>query len=301
MLYRVRRPAEQSNHRTAQRFSREELMWLKTDLHVHTCEGPDRFVPWTPQELIDRAAGAGYQVLSFTDHERVTYNASLARYAHDRGIVLIPGVEATVEGRHVLLYNFSYPPNALRTFADIRRHKGTHSLVVAPHPFFPGGTSLRDRLIEHLDLFDALEYSHFYTSWINPNRRAERLARKHSLPLLGSSDAHLPRQFGTTYSLVESDPTPEAVLAGIRCGRVQVVSRPLPTAVMLAIGLELAGGTLFGAVAESLGWLREILHQSLPAALPSGQASREPDGGARFTRVVQKRQGRRSSPPTPLT
>jgi predicted metal-dependent phosphoesterase TrpH len=219
-------------------------MWLKADLHVHTSEGPDQFVPWSPEELIDRAAQAGYQVLSFTDHDQVTYRPSLARYALERGIVLLPGVEATVEGRHVLLYNFWCPPQALRTFAGIRRHKSPDTLVVAPHPFFPGPTSLGRRLLEHLDLFDALEVSHFYTRWLDWNRPALRLARARNLPLLGCSDAHVPRQFETTYSLLEADPTPEGVMSAIRQGRVQVVSQPLSTAALFLIGLSLMTGTV---------------------------------------------------------
>jgi predicted metal-dependent phosphoesterase TrpH len=219
-------------------------MWLKADLHVHTSEGPDQFVPWSPEELIDRAAQAGYQVLSFTDHDQVTYRPSLARYALERGIVLLPGVEATVEGRHVLLYNFRCPLEALQTFAGIRRHKSPDTLVVAPHPFFPGPTSLGRRLLEHLDLFDALEVSHFYTRWLDWNRPALRLARARNLPILGCSDAHVPRQFGTTYSLLEADPTPEGVVSAIRAGRIQVVSQPLPAARLCAIGLALAAGTI---------------------------------------------------------
>jgi predicted metal-dependent phosphoesterase TrpH len=235
-------------------------MWLKVDLHLHTNEGPEGFVRWTPGELVDLAARAGYQVLSFTDHDRVTYSPGLARYARDRGIVLIPGVEATVEGRHVLLYNFASPPEALRTFADIRRHKSSNTLVVAPHPFYPGPTSLRRRLLQHLDLFDAVEYSHFYTSWLNGNHRALRLTQEHGFPLLGGSDAHLPRQFGTTYSLVDADLNPEGVVSAIRAGRVRVVSRPLATYALCTIGLALMGGTI---IHVSWGWIGTLRHAIL--------------------------------------
>ncbi|HWT82863.1 MAG TPA: PHP domain-containing protein, partial [Candidatus Methylomirabilis sp.] len=165
-------------------------MRLKADLHVHTCQGPESIVRWTPLQVIDLAAQAGYRILSITDHDRRTYDSSLACYARERGIVLIPGVEATIEGRHVLLYNFSHPPDALRTLGDIRRRKGPHSLVIAPHPFFPGPTSLRNRLVKNLDLFDAVEYCHFHTAWLDYNRAAQRLAQAKNLPLVGNSDAH---------------------------------------------------------------------------------------------------------------
>lgn len=219
-------------------------MWLKADLHLHTNAGPEGFVAWTPEELIDRAADAGFQVLSFTDHDRITYTPTLARYARDRGILLIPGVEATVEGRHVLLYNYRCPSESLHSFAAIREQSGCDTLVVAPHPFFPGPTSLRWHLLAHLDLFDAIEYSHFYTRWINWNRQGMSAAQRYALPLIGGSDAHLPRQFGTTYSLIESDPDPEGVLDAIRAGRVQVVSQPLETPELCRISAALVGGSL---------------------------------------------------------
>jgi predicted metal-dependent phosphoesterase TrpH len=265
-------------------------MWLKADLHTHTSEGVEGFVRWSPRELIDQAARAGYQVLSVTDHDRVTHNSSLARYARDRGILLIPGLEATVEGRHVLLYNFPCPSESLRTFAGIRRHKGPQSLVVAPHPFFPGPTSLGHRLLAHLDLFDAIEYSHFYTRWMNHNRGAVHLAQRRGLPLVGCSDAHLPRQFGTTYSLVEAEPDPEEVLGAIRRGRVKLVSRPLSAGSLCAIAFSLLRGAMLAEgerhlepLRAGLRWMTAALLQGLTRISPARNltspviASRRPD------------------------
>lgn len=78
-------------------------MGLKADLHPHTREG-EAFIAWQARDLIDRAAREGFQVLSITNHDRLTFSQELAAYARERGILLIPGVEATLEGRHVLLY-----------------------------------------------------------------------------------------------------------------------------------------------------------------------------------------------------
>ncbi len=201
-------------------------MVLKADLHLHTREG-ERWIAYGARELVDRAARDGYHVLSITNHNTVTYSAELAAYARERGILLIPGVEATIEGKHVLLYNLDVPAARIRTFADLRRLKGPGWLVLAAHPFFPYPICLRDRLLQEIDLFDAIEFSHFYTPRIDFNRRAIRFAREVGLPLVGTSDTHLPRQFGTTYSLLEGEPTVTSVLASIRKGQVRIVSRPL--------------------------------------------------------------------------
>lgn len=215
-------------------------MQVKADLHIHTSEGPERFVRPDATTLIDRAARAGYRVLAITNHNVVTYTEALRVHASQRGILLIPGVEATVEGKHVLLYNFDYPPDAVRSFEDIRRLKRPDTLVIAPHPFFPLPICLGRRLLREIDLFDAIEFSHFYTEGINCNRKAASLAQAVGLPMVGTSDCHLPRQFGTTYSLLEVEElTLEAVLTGIRKGNVAVVSRPLSVGECIGIGVAL--------------------------------------------------------------
>lgn len=201
-------------------------MLLKADLHLHTRER-EPLIPYDARALIDRAAAEGYRVLSITNHDALTWSEGLADYARARGIVLIPGVEATIEGKHVLVYNPHVDPARLRTFADLRRHRTPEWLVVAPHPFFPRGFCLRERLLAERDLFDAVEFSHFYLSRLDPNRRAVRVAAELGLPLLGTSDSHLPVQFGTTFSVIDAEPTVAGVLAAIRQGRVSVVSRPL--------------------------------------------------------------------------
>lgn len=211
---------------------------LKADLHLHTREG-EAFIAYDARELIDRAAREGFQVLSITNHDTVTFSAELAAYARDRGILLIPGVEATVEGRHVLVYNLDVSPGRIQTFADLRRHRSAEWLVVAAHPFFPGPTCMHERLQAEIDLFDAIELSHFYTRQIDFNRPAIKLAGEVGLPLLGTSDSHLPRQFGTTYSLIEGEPTVASVLSAIRNGKVGVVSQPLTLWDCIRIGTEL--------------------------------------------------------------
>ena len=83
--------------------------WLKTELHTHTLDDPKdgrRIVCHSAQQLIDKAEEQGFQVLSITNHNQLLFTSSLEEYARERGILLIPGVEATLEGKHVLLYNF---------------------------------------------------------------------------------------------------------------------------------------------------------------------------------------------------
>jgi len=99
------------------------MSWLKADLHLHTREA-EPFIAFDAYGLIDRAAREGFQVLSITNHDTLTFSDRLAAYARARGILLIPGAEATIEGRHVLLYNIDVPLSAIGTFARLRQFKG---------------------------------------------------------------------------------------------------------------------------------------------------------------------------------
>ncbi len=204
------------------------LRKLKADLHIHSrANHSSKPAKCNSFAIIDRAAELGYEVLAITDHDVVTYNQYLAGYAQERGILLIPGLERTIEGRHVLLYNFDFSRGTFDTFDSIKRYKRSDTLVIAPHPFFPGGHSLHYRLEENLGLFDAIELSHFYTKKIDFNKLAVEKARQYNLPLVGNSDTHFLFQMGTTYSLIEAEKDIESVIRAVKLSRVEVVSQPL--------------------------------------------------------------------------
>ena len=203
-------------------------MMLKVELHAHTADDPLDRIPYSTTQLIDHAATAGYAALAITLHNRQLDVGSLADYASDRGIVLIPGIERTIEGKDVLLLNFSRGAEDVRTFADLARLKARATgLVIAPHPFFPSRRSLFGRLDQHADLFDAVERNAMYTASLDFNRRAERWAARHGKTVVGMGDVHRLWQLGTTYSMVHAEPHTDAICAAIAAGRVCVESRPL--------------------------------------------------------------------------
>jgi hypothetical protein len=82
-------------------------------------------------------------------------------------------------------------------------------------------------LDRHQELFDAVEINAMFTASLNFNRRAERWAARNGKPLVGNCDVHRLRQLGSTYSLVDAPPDPEAICQAIRDGHVRVECRPL--------------------------------------------------------------------------
>lgn len=201
---------------------------LKVELHTHTADDPVDAIPHTTFELIDRAAVLGYDAMAITLHERQLDLRRFAPYAAERRIVLIPGVERTIEGRHVLLLNFARGSEDVRTFADLARLKArVPGLVIAPHPFFPTTVCLRGALERHADLFDAVERNAMFIRGVDFNRAAERFAARHGKPVVGNCDVHRLAQLGSTYSLVDAPRDPDAICDAIAAGRVRVESRPL--------------------------------------------------------------------------
>jgi predicted metal-dependent phosphoesterase TrpH len=186
--------------------------------------------------MIDHAAQLGFDVMAITNHDFMSHSEGLADYAAARGIVLVPGVEATIENRHVLLFNFNYWDDRPRTFEDLYRVRRNNPqiLTIAPHPFYPSQFCLQGKLLEHLELFDGIEYSHFYTKNMNFNRKAVDLARRSGRVLVGTSDSHFLWQMGATHSFIEAkEKSLPAVLEALARGQVEVNTDPLPVADVL--------------------------------------------------------------------
>lgn len=201
---------------------------LKADLHIHTNDGTtERDISYNALTLIDRAMEMGFEVLSITNHDSVTYNSFLRDYARERGILLIPGVELTVKGKHVLAYNVNEKIFSVKNFNDLAKAKRKNNLLIAPHPFFPCHKSLGRHLKKWLPIFDAIELSHFYTKTFNFNKKAVYYAEKFSLPMVGTSDCHALHQLNRTYSLIKAEKEPEAIFDAIQNGRIKIITAPL--------------------------------------------------------------------------
>ncbi len=202
---------------------------LRVDFHTHTADDPVDRIPYTSVDVIDRAAELGFGALAITLHDKQRQLRDLEGYASERGIVLIRGVERTIQGRHVLLLNFPSAAEAVENFDAVARLKARNpqGLVIAPHAFYPHPTALRSLMDRHADLFDAVEFNAFYTAAFNFNRSAVRWARAHAKPVVANSDAHRLSILGTSFSLVDAEPDADAICSAVRQGRVQIHTRPL--------------------------------------------------------------------------
>lgn len=205
---------------------------LKAELHTHINFDMEDLgeVSHSAKELINRAAELNFQVLAITCHNLVFKDEEIKQYAQSKGILLIHGIERTIKGKHVLIYNVTNEQaKSIHTFEDLikLKQKNKEVLVIAPHPFHHGGVCLGKRILTYFKLFDAWEYSWFYLNWLNPNKKTVNLARKYHKPLVGNSDVHNIAYLGRTYTLIDSKATIKAVCQAIKAGKTKVVTKPL--------------------------------------------------------------------------
>lgn len=204
---------------------------MKALLHVHIQDDPLDAIGYSMQEVLDHCAREGFEIVALTGHNKVLIRPEYRAYAEQKNILLISGMERTIESRHVLLYNVEASAEAICTFADLQLYREQHPdmFVIAAHPFLPFfpwrlGEKL---LVRYADLFDALEFHWFYTPWLDGNRKTRQIAERLHKPLVGTSDMHTLRHMFYTYSDIQAvEKTPQAVFQAIRQGRVTITTRP---------------------------------------------------------------------------
>ncbi len=214
-------------------------MMLKTDLHLHTniLKHFDSHIK--PKDLIDKAANLNFDALALTEHTayKTLFGLKYTKnplstyyqwkdYARRKGILLIPGVEMFIEGKDILLINFTGNPGDYSKIEDLEKLKKENVMIIAPHPCFPGLSSLNSKLVNHIKLFDAIEYSHFYLNSLNFNKKAVEIAKKYSKPLIATSDSHFLFCVGRSYSFIDAEKNVDSILSAIEKNKIDMVTKP---------------------------------------------------------------------------
>ncbi|MBI4362756.1 MAG: PHP domain-containing protein [Euryarchaeota archaeon] len=198
-------------------------MKLRFDLHIHTSRSYDGRDP--PEAILRRAREAGLDGVAITDHN--TTRGSREAQAKPDGLLVIPGVEVSTRGGHLLVLGAPEDiPRRLSPEETIERAHRAGALVIVPHPFHP----LRHPIgaFEHLGA-DAIEvFNSRYLTGVG-NRRARRRAGAAGLPMVAGSDAHIAGMVGRGVTEVEAgERSVEAVLEAIRRGRTRAGGHPTP-------------------------------------------------------------------------
>jgi predicted metal-dependent phosphoesterase TrpH len=171
------------------------------DLHVHSHLSGDNSAD--PEEAIVRAIGRGLHGIAFTEHYTFSASEPIERLAERyRGrILVLRGVEFSAAEGHCLVFGVDtdrlltpYAP-AQELVREVSRAGGA---VVPSHPY-RGGSGLGD-LAFSLPGITAVE-GHNGCNHRGFNERAISAAARRGLPWTGGSDAHVPDEVGSCYTV----------------------------------------------------------------------------------------------------
>ncbi len=206
-------------------------MQIKASLHLHPKEdhqdGP--IIDYSIFDLIDRAQQLNFSVLAITGHESFVCLPEHVAYGQSKGILVIPGIELKLDGKHVLALNCDQAAADLHSFTDLIEYKKNHSeiFVIAPHPNYGALVALTiGQLKKYSSLFDAVEHCWYYSRKFNPNAQNAVVAQQLGLPFIATADLHDLTYLDHDYAVLEIEElTVAAVFAAIRSGNFTNVSQ----------------------------------------------------------------------------
>ncbi|MBU0457656.1 MAG: PHP-associated domain-containing protein [Nanoarchaeota archaeon] len=219
---------------------------LKAELHIHIDKDPIDNIKYSAYDLIDEAKKKNFDILAITCHDYFFEDNLIDDYAKEKGIILIKGIEKTIKKKHVLIYSTKKEVEKINSFKELSefKEKNPDTLIIAPHPFHHDPTCLGKRIIKYLDLFDAWEYSYYYTKWFNPNKKTVKLAKKFNRILVGNSDVHDLYFLGKTFTLIDAKKEKNSIIQAIKEGKVKRISKPLTIKEFISLTIKIILGKL---------------------------------------------------------
>lgn len=215
--------------------------WYFGELHSHSSHSDGKH---EMAEIADRAARCGLDFLALTDHNTMSAHP----VPPGAPVVIVPGFELTTFHGHHPVYGIAemvpwHQDGRVVPLAEIApRVRAAGGIVGVAHPFVPGdplctGCRMVDRLPP--ESFDLIEV--WYRRWSSPgsdNPAAYDLwnrlwAAGHRTVAVAARDWHGPEQEGPfpgempLTGVFSDDATPDAILAGLRAGRVIMSRGPI--------------------------------------------------------------------------
>lgn len=172
--------------------------YMKADLHIHTTYSDGVS---TPEEIVDSAIEKGIKCICITDHDETKGALKAIKYAYDKDILVLPGIELLSSSGDILGINIKKViPSYLSAKETIKEIKKQGGIAVIPHPFnkpinsFWGGEEILNFIKP--DAIEAFNASVFFSS---SNRKAFNFSKKNNFSFTAGSDAHRKEFIGRGY------------------------------------------------------------------------------------------------------
>lgn len=209
-------------------------MKFKIDLHVHSRNSGDNETD--PEEAVRRAIELGLDGMAFTEHYSFEASEPVERLREKyRGaILIIRGVEFSAAEGHCLIFGVDTDRLDIR-FAPIRDVVRIVTMaggvVIPTHPY-RGGNSMGELIFDvpGISAVEGCNGANMHAM----NVKAVEAAGRMKLPYTGGSDAHLPIEVGSCYTVFDDTVTYENFLPLLKTGRFTGIdTRKISRALML--------------------------------------------------------------------
>lgn len=197
-------------------------MRLKIDLHVHTFYSLDSLI--RPEELVFYARKRGLDGVAVADHDRLDGALKISR---ESDFLIIPGMEITSSDGHIIGLNVQKSiPKGLTAEETVNRIHLAGGLAIACHPANFFRASLGNRVSSRFDAVEVINSSAIPFSYAV--KQGERIASHSGIARVGGSDAHYGPEIGCAYTVVDAEPSVDAIVNAIRKGLCQPFGKAIP-------------------------------------------------------------------------
>jgi len=198
---------------------------LTCDLHIHTNYSRDG--ESSVEEILQKAAMEGLDVIAITDHDSV--DGAKKALALPSAVLVIPGIEVSTKQGHLLVLGVTeIIPAGLDVMATVSIARRMGAIAILPHPYHVWRHGVARRKKAGMHVVDAIEA--FNSRYIvgSANKKAARIAKRLGKPCVGGSDAHNAKFVGFGRTYVDAEKNVPAILEAIRAGRVSCGGRKTP-------------------------------------------------------------------------
>lgn len=180
----------------------------KADLHIHTAQGDgldrvETVIDWVVQHT-------DLDLIAITDHDDITAGLVGREYAARRGyqVQVVPGVEITTRGGHLLALDVDQPFRMLRPLEEsVDEVLAAGGICIAPHPYSWLTTSIGERGLQRLiptpdtSRLAALEvWNPSLAGMVCHERTKVANLKQWQLAEVGGSDAHAATFVGSAFT-----------------------------------------------------------------------------------------------------
>lgn len=193
---------------------------MRLDLHVHTTAS-DGYM--SPKDAVDGAIEKGLDGIAVADHDTMEGYRRCKRYMEEKDFLLIPGIEVSTDGGHVLVLGNEDWTETRKFDEVVRKAKSIGALTVGAHPFSRTRKWIKPALLRKLDAVETMNGR----TYMRYNRKAKEFAGREGMPQIGGSDGHHLEEIGTFWTETGGGDV-KGVLENIRRGDCRAMGSARP-------------------------------------------------------------------------